>query len=96
VVSEFTIAPEAVGLDRHPAEALVGGTPAENAVITRTLLQGGGTAAQRGVVAFNAGAALYLAGRADDLVGGVRLAQDILASGAAWTLLERYAAYTNG
>ncbi len=96
VVTEFTLTPEAVGLSRHPAEALVGGTPAENAVITRTLLQGGGLAAQRDIVAFNAGAALYLAGRADDVTGGVRLAQDILAAGAAWALLERYAAYTRG
>ncbi|WP_407539181.1 anthranilate phosphoribosyltransferase [Deinococcus radiomollis] len=95
VVTEFTVTPEAVGLDRSPAETLVGGTPAENAVITRTLLQGRGTSAQRAIVAFNAGAALYLAGRADDLPGGVRLAQDILASGAAWTLLERYAAFTH-
>lgn len=96
VVSEFTLNPEAVGLGRHQPAALVGGTPAENAVITRTLLQGRGTAAQRDIVAFNAGAALYLAGRADDFVGGVNLAQDILATGAAWTLLEGYAAYTRG
>ena len=96
VVTEFTLTPEAVGLSRHPAEALVGGTPAENAVITRALLQGRGTSAQRDIVAFNAGAALYLAGRADDVTGGVRLAQDILAAGAAWALLERYAAYTRG
>ena len=95
VVTEFTVTPEAVGLNRSPAEALVGGTPAENAVITRTLLQGRGTSAQRDIVAFNAGAALYLAGRADDLPSGVRLAQDILASGTAWTLLERYAAFTH-
>ncbi|MGY2892130.1 anthranilate phosphoribosyltransferase [Deinococcus sp. UYEF24] len=93
VVTEFTVTPEAVGLSRHPAEALVGGTPAENAVITRALLQGRGTSAQRDIVAFNAGAALYLAGRADDLATGVLMAQDILASGAAWTLLERYAAF---
>ncbi len=96
VVTEFTLTPEAVGLSRHPAEALVGGTPAENAVITRALLQGRGTSAQRDIVAFNAGAALYLAGRADDVTGGVRLAQDILTAGAAWALLERYAAYTRG
>ena len=95
-VTEFILTPEEVGLERHPAEALVGGPPAENAVITRSLLQGGGTAAQHDIVALNAGAALYLAGRADDLAGGVRLAHELLASGAAWRLLERYAAYTRG
>lgn len=95
-VTEFTLTPEEVGLDRHPAEALVGGSPADNAVITRLLLQGQGTAAQRDIVAFNAGAALYLAGRADSIAGGVQLARQLLASGTAWTLLERYAAHTRG
>ena len=95
-VTDFTLTPEEVGLDRHPAEALVGGSPADNAVITRLLLQGQGTAAQRDIVAFNTGAALYLAGRADSIAGGVQLARQLLASGTAWTLLERYAAHTRG
>lgn len=95
-VTDFTLTPEEVGLDRHPAEALVGGSPADNAVITRLLLQGQGTAAQRDIVAFNAGAALYLAGRADSIADGVQLARQLLASGTAWTLLERYAAHTRG
>lgn len=95
-VTDFTLTPEEVGLDRHPAEALVGGSPADNAVITRLLLQGQGTAAQRDIVAFNAGAALYLAGRADSIAGGVQLALQLLASGTAWTLLERYVAHTRG
>ena len=95
-VTDFTLTPEEVGLDRHPAEALVGGSPADNAVITRLLLQGQGTAAQRDIVAFNTGAALYLAGRADSIADGVQLARQLLASGTAWTLLERYAAHTRG
>jgi anthranilate phosphoribosyltransferase len=96
VVSDFTLHPEEVGLDVHPAQALTGGSPAENAVITRNLLQGAGTPAQRGVVALNAGAALFLAGRTPDIAGGVQLAQNLLASGRAWTLLERYAEHTRG
>lgn len=95
-VTDFTLTPEEVSLNRYPAEALVGGSPADNAVITRLLLQGQGTAAQRDIVAFNAGAALYLAGRADNIAGGVQLARQLLASGTAWTLLERYAAHTRG
>ena len=95
-VTDFTLTPEEVGLDRHPAEALVGGSSADNAVITRLLLQGQGTAAQRDIVAFNTGAALYLAGRADSIAGGVQLARQLLASGTAWTLLERYVAHTRG
>ena len=94
VVSEFTFTPEDLGLDRHPADALAGGTPAENAVITRAVLQGQGTAAQRGIVALNAGAALYLAGKTEDMKSGVNLASEIMASGVAWELLQRYAAHT--
>ena len=93
-VSDYTFAPEQVGLERHPATALVGGMPAENAVITKALLQGGGTAAQRDIVALNAGAALFLAGRAPDISAGVVLAQELMQSGTPWTLLERYAAHT--
>jgi anthranilate phosphoribosyltransferase len=96
VVSDFKLSPEEVGLERHPAAALTGGTPAENAVITRAILGGKGTAAQKDIVALNAGAALFLAGRAEDIAGGVRLAREILASGVAWTLLERYAEHTRG
>ncbi|MFC4453335.1 anthranilate phosphoribosyltransferase [Deinococcus sonorensis] len=93
-LSERTLDPQEVGLDRHDPSALVGGTPAENAVITRALLQGHGTPAQRDIVALNAGAALYLAGRAPDIAAGVQLACQVLESGEAWTLLERYAAHT--
>ncbi len=73
-----------------------GGAPEENALRLKALLQGRGEPAEAEVVALNAGAALYLAGQADDLAGGVRLAHELLASGAAWRLLERYAAYTRG
>ena len=96
VVSDFTLHPEEVGLALYPAAALTGGTPAENAEITRALLQGGGTPAQRAIVALNAGAALSLAGRSPDLSGGVRMAGELLASGAGWALLERYAAHSRG
>ncbi|WP_425147539.1 anthranilate phosphoribosyltransferase [Deinococcus sp.] len=93
-VTDLSVTPEEVGLERFPANLFVGGTPGENAGITRALLQGRGTPAQRAIVALNAGAALYLAGQAPDLAGGVTWAQHLLASGAGWELLERYAAYS--
>ena len=71
VVSDLSVTPEEVGLERFSAEQFVGGTPADNAEITRNLLQGRGTPAQRAIVALNAGAALSLAGQAADLAGGV-------------------------
>jgi anthranilate phosphoribosyltransferase len=95
-VRDYQITPEEVGLRESSLASLVGGDAAENAIITKKVLQGGGTAAQRDIVALNAGAGLYLAGKADDLRGGVQLAGQILESGAAWTLLEEYAKYTRG
>ena len=93
-VRDFELSPSDVGLSEYPLAALTGGDAFENAAITRAILQGRGTPAQRDVVALNAGAGLYLAGKAPDFGGGVRLAGDLLRSGAAWDLLERYAAYT--
>lgn len=82
------------GLGEHPRAAIVGGSPAENAEITRALLTGGGTPAQRDIVALNVGAALHTAGRVTSLQGGVGHAREVMASGAAWDLLQRYAAHT--
>ncbi|GGQ92721.1 anthranilate phosphoribosyltransferase [Deinococcus ruber] len=96
VVSDQSVSPEEVGLERFPAAQFAGGSPADNAVITRNLLQGRGTPAQQAIVAINAGAALYLAGQAAHLAGGVQRARELLASGAGWELLERYAAYSRG
>ncbi|MGI8748495.1 MAG: anthranilate phosphoribosyltransferase [Deinococcus sp.] len=96
VVSDFLLSPEELGLPRHPAEGFVGGSPSDNAEITRALLRGGGTEAQRDIVALNAGAALFLAGRAGDIRQGVAQARELLASGAGWELLARYAAFLWG
>ncbi len=81
-VRDFELSPSDVGLDEHPLAALTGGDAFENAAITRAILQGRGTPAQRDVVALNAGAGLYLAGKAPDFGGGVRLAGDLLRSGS--------------
>ncbi|GAA5439813.1 anthranilate phosphoribosyltransferase [Deinococcus caeni] len=93
-IIDRTLHPEEVGVDLHPREAIVGGTPAENAQITRALLTGGGTPAQRDIVALNAGAALRTAGAADSIRAGVELAREVMSSGAGWSTLERYAAHT--
>jgi anthranilate phosphoribosyltransferase len=89
----YTLTPEAVGLERAPLEALKGGTPQENAERARRLLKGEekGPAAQ--AVALAAGAGLYAAGAVASLEAGVRRAQEVLASGEAYLLLERYVAF---
>ncbi|WP_291428762.1 anthranilate phosphoribosyltransferase [Deinococcus sp.] len=93
-IIDRSLHPEEAGVDLHPREAIVGGTPADNAQITRALLTGGGTAAQRDIVALNAGAALRTAGAVDSIRAGVELARTVMGSGAGWSTLERYAAHT--
>lgn len=88
------IHPEEAGLSQHPKEAIVGGTPAENAEITRALLTGGGTAAQRDIVALNAGAALRTVGRVGSIREGVEVAREVMNGGLGWDVLQRYATYT--
>ena len=67
---------------------LVGGTPAENAAITRAILSGEERGAKRQAVCLNAGAALYIGGKASSMAEGVRMAESILDSGAALAKLE--------
>ncbi|WP_199699799.1 anthranilate phosphoribosyltransferase [Deinococcus sp. RM] len=93
-IIDRTIHPEEAGVSLHPREAIVGGSPAENAEITRALLTGGGTPAQRDIVALNAGAALRTAGRAASIREGVEQAREVMRGGQGWGMLERYAAHT--
>lgn len=95
----YEVRPEEMGLRTWDLADVAGGDPAHNARQLRAVLAGTGTGrgerAKRDLVLFNAGAALYLAGRSDDLRGGVELAQESLASGAALNKLEEYLAFTN-
>ncbi len=81
-VSEFEIHPEQAGLPPHPFSAIMGGTPAENAVAFRALLDGEKTA-YRDAVLFNSAAALVIADKADNLHQGVEIARESIDSGAA-------------
>jgi anthranilate phosphoribosyltransferase len=81
-VHEFEIHPEDAGLAPHPFEAVLGGTPAENATAFRALLDGA-PSAYRDAVLLNAAAALLIAGKVDNLPDGARLAAISIDSGAA-------------
>jgi anthranilate phosphoribosyltransferase len=85
--------PKTLGLTPAPLSALKGDGVEENAAILRSVLQGKGTPAQRDVVALNTALALSVAGKFDDLSQGVALAQEVLASGAAWEKLEALVAF---
>ncbi len=83
-----TLDPKALGLTPAPLSALKGDGVAENREILRSVLQGKGTEAQRDVVALNTALALVVGEKVPDLAAGVKLAQDVIASGAAWDKLE--------
>lgn len=89
------IAPEDFGLKRCDRMALVGGTPQENAAITRAILDGSERGAKRDAVLLNAGGALYLAGKCDSIGSGVCLAGTLLDSGAALEKLEEFIRESN-
>ncbi|MFB6156900.1 MAG: anthranilate phosphoribosyltransferase [Haloferacaceae archaeon] len=87
-IEEYTLAPEDLGLERSPVEAVAGGTPAENAAALEGIVTGEVADARRDVVLANAGAAIYVAGEADDLPGGVERAREAIGSGAAAAKLD--------
>jgi anthranilate phosphoribosyltransferase len=91
----YTITPEQFGYTRCDKSALTGGTPEENASITRAILSGAEQGAKRQAVCLNAGAALYLAGKADNLEQGVRLAENLIDSGAAQKQLALFIQQSN-
>ncbi|MDD6666673.1 MAG: anthranilate phosphoribosyltransferase [Lachnospiraceae bacterium] len=82
------IKPEDFGLTRGKKEDIVGGTPEENAQITRDILSGKETKTKRTIVLLNAGAALYIAGKAESIADGVKLAASQIDSGKAMKTLE--------
>ena len=93
-VREFTITPEDAHLPRHPFSAIAGGTPAENAVAFRALLDGA-RGAYRDAVLLNSAAALLVAGRAASLPEGVTLAAQSIDTGAAKAKIAQLAQLTN-
>ena len=84
----YVIAPEDFGMERCEKTDLVGGTPEENARITLDILKGK-PGHKRNAVLINAGAGLYLNGRAETMAEGVRLAAELIDSGKALATLNK-------
>lgn len=84
----YVITPEDFGLKRCEKKDLVGGTPAENAKITVEILQGM-RGPKRDAVLLNAGAALYIGGKAGSIREGVELASELIDKGQALGTLEK-------
>ena len=93
-VRDFELHPEDAGLPVHPFEAIMGGTPEDNAAAFRALL-GGQKGAYRDAVLLNAAAALVVAGVAGDLKTGAVQAAESLDSGAARSKIEALARITS-
>ena len=91
----YEITPEQFGYERCEKGALTGGTPAENAEITKAILKGEEKGPKRQAVCLNAGAALYIAGKAASIEEGVKLAESLIDSGAALKKLEEFVDETN-
>ena len=88
------ITPEDFGLQRCSKEDLKGGTPAENAEITRAILKGE-KGPKRDAVLMNAGASLYIGGKADSMADGIKLAAELIDSGKAYETLEKVIEVSN-
>ena len=93
--TSYVLTPEQFGYERCTKEELQGGTPQENAEITKAILEGKETGAKRHAVCLNAGAALYIAGKAASIEAGVKMAEQLIDSGAALKKLEEFIQKSN-
>lgn len=92
--SSYEITPEQFGFTRCRKEDLEGGTPQENAEITRAILAGE-KGAKTDAVLLNSAAALYVAGKAGSIEQGIAMAREIIKSGKAMEQLQRFIELSN-
>ena len=90
----YTITPEDFGFERCTKDDLKGGDPAENAEITRAILKGE-KGHKRNAVLLNAGASLYIGGKAASFKEGVELAANLIDSGKALEVLNKFIEVSN-
>ncbi|MEI6860451.1 MAG: anthranilate phosphoribosyltransferase [Shewanella sp.] len=93
-IKQYKITPDELGVAPARLKDIEGGTPEQNATLTRAILQGQGQTAHNHAVAANAGCALYISGICDSVKSGTALALETLASGKAYHLLEQLASAT--
>lgn len=93
-VTTYEVTPEEFGIQRVTLEDLQGGDGTENAKITKRILDGE-KGAKRDIVVLNAGAAIYIAGKADSIKEGIRLAEESIDSGKAKEVLQKLVEMSN-
>lgn len=91
---KYVICPEDFGFTRCTKKDLEGGTPEENAKITRDILNGE-KGHKRNAVLMNAGAALYIGSKADSMKDGIALAAELIDSGKAVETLDKFIELSN-
>lgn len=93
--SSYVLTPEQFGLTRSTKQDLEGGTPEENAAITRDILSGKDKGPKYETVLMNAGAALYISGKATDIADGIGKARELIDNGEALKAMERFVDLSN-
>lgn len=94
-MKNYEITPEQFGFERCSSSDLNGGTPEENAAVTRAILSGEEKGHKRNAVLLNAGAAIYIGGKSDSFEEGIAKAADIIDSGRAAALLDKLIVLSN-
>ena len=94
-MKNYEITPEQFGFERCTKDDLAGGSPQENAAVTRGILSGEIKGHKRNTVLLNAGASLYIGGKADSMEEGVKLAAELIDSGKALEVLEKLITVSN-
>ncbi|MCD8307725.1 MAG: anthranilate phosphoribosyltransferase [Clostridia bacterium] len=91
---KYVITPEQFGMKTAAREELIGGTPAENADITRAILSGA-QGPKTDAVLLNAAAGIVVGGKAKDLADGIAIAREVISSGAAKDRMEAFIRLSN-
>lgn len=94
IISRYEISPENFGLQRCKKHDLIGGTPMENAEITKNILLGE-KGAKRDAVVLNSAAALYIAQQVKSIKEGIEMAEKMLDTGMAMKQLEKFITLSN-
>ena len=89
-LTSYEITPEQFGLSTYPLAELVGGTPEENAQITKDILSGTLKGAKRDVVLMNAGIGIYLGSENLTMEEGIKKAEELINSGKAYEKMEEF------
>ena len=87
--------PEDFGMTRGEKSEIVGGTPEENAAVTKGILEGAIRGTRRNAVLLNAGCAIYAANKAESIADGIKIAEEMIDSGRALEVLDQFVRVSN-